>query len=306
MGGNVFAGKTAPIKRENIEPTLVRYFAELRELFPLKAYIFNGDHFVPLGSVGKKAVSGDIDLGIDTKDLVNFKYFDESVNQWGLKTSAVNDEFEKLSARARTANRTQLMLKAFLKCLTININKRAPHIYCDESKVTWGNMFSLFPQAGEKAGVQIDWMIGNIEWLKFSYHSIAYPDDSNVKGLHRTQLLLSAFQTANLSFNHVSGVKDKVSGDVVADTPNDALAVLTARLGMSIDQRVASNFYDLLTTLMNDKKVYDETIDTYLQILDHTRCDIPDVLQVEWEERKDRLGLTGKFLPEDSALINSR
>lgn len=43
-------------------------------------------------------------------------------------------------------------------------------------------------------------------------------------------------------------------------------------------------------------------IDIYLKILDSTRADIPDDLQVEWKKRRAKLGLTGKFLPDNSAL----
>jgi hypothetical protein len=43
-------------------------------------------------------------------------------------------------------------------------------------------------------------------------------------------------------------------------------------------------------------------LDTYFKILDSTRADIPDNLQEEWIGRKDRLVLSGKFLPENSKL----
>ena len=44
-GGNVFAGKTAPISLENIDPTLTAYFEELKKLFPKKSAIFDRQHF---------------------------------------------------------------------------------------------------------------------------------------------------------------------------------------------------------------------------------------------------------------------
>jgi hypothetical protein len=43
--------------------------------------------------------------------------------------------------------------------------------------------------------------------------------------------------------------------------------------------------------------------DTYLRILDKTRCDIPEDLQEYWIQNQDRLALTGKFLPDNSNLI---
>lgn len=308
-GGNVFAGRTMSIKRENIESTLAAYFAELKSIFPKKAGIFDQKHFMPLGSVGKKAVSGDIDLGVSAADLLDKEMSDESIAQWGLNPTDVQKEFEQLTKRARTSRPEQLKMKAFLKMLTQYINAHAPTLYCDEKKVTDGNMFGLFPQIDEKgqhvgSGVQIDWMIGDLNWLKFSYYSSAYPEGSNVKGLHRTQLMLAAFQVAGLSFNHVSGVKDKNTGEVIARDPDKALEVLGKYLGFRISQKDAENYY-LLHKLFKEKmrpEDYNTLINIYFKILDSTRADIPDDLQDEWRKRKDSLGLTGKFLPDTSAL----
>jgi hypothetical protein len=42
--------------------------------------------------------------------------------------------------------------------------------------------------------------------------------------------------------------------------------------------------------------------DTYLKILDSTRADIPEDLQAYWIANQERLGLKGKFLPDNSNL----
>lgn len=307
-GGNVFKGKTASIALEDIDPTLEAYFAELKKIFPKKAAIFNKQHFHPLGSVGKKPRSGDIDLGIDVKSVLDKGMTDDSIKQWNLDPAAVHKEFETLKKRARTSTDEQVMLKAFLKQLTLYINKHAPKLYCDEAKVTSGNIFGLYPQITPEGkdlgiGVQIDWMMGDLQWLKFSYHSAAYPAESNVKGLHRTQLMLAAFQQAGLSFNHVSGVKDKETGEVIAKDPAKALKALSFKLGTKITEADAEDYYKLHAKLMKIKpEDYSGILDTYFKILDSTRCDIPDDLQDQWKRRKTRLGLTGKFLPDDSAL----
>ena len=309
MGGNVFADQTSSIKREHIAPTLTAYFAELSNLFPAKDYLFNTDHFIPLGSAGKKAASGDIDLGVDIREIFDLTDVYGSLEGWGLIAADYEYEFIQLKKRALTSSDDQLLVKAFLKLLTQCINDHAEHIFCDEKKVTDGNIFTLFPQVDENnrglgTGVQIDWMIGNIEWLKFSYYSSAYPEDSNVKGLHRTQLMLSAFQVAGLSFNHVAGVKDKASSEYVAVSPEGALAVLSARLGFTITQDDAENYYRL-HQLFKENMIsteYNRLLTTYFKILDSTRVDIPDDLQLYWIARKDPLGLTGKFLPETSKL----
>ena len=308
-GGNVFAGKTAGIKREHIAPTLNAYFSELKQIFPKKAGLFNEQNFVPLGSVGKKAVSGDIDLGISAADLLDKEMSDGAIAEWGIDPKRVAAEFELLKKRARSSTPEQLRMKAFLKELTLYINKNAPSLYCDEKKVTDGNIFGLFPQQNEQgqdlgAGVQIDWMVGDLNWLKFSYYSAAYPEGSNVKGLHRTQLMLSAFQVANLSFSHIGGVKDKATGQTIANDPATALDVLSQRLEVKITAADAEDYYKLHAVLKAKLKPqdYNTLINTYLKILDSTRADIPDDLQDEWRSRKDELGLTGKFLPDNSKL----
>lgn len=309
MGGNVFADKTDSIKREYINPTLDKYFEELKRLFPKKANIFNTTHFITLGSVGKKSVSGDIDLGIDIEHIVNFDNIPETLISWEIHDDDFNNEFALLKKRARTATDEQLRSKALLKLISMHINDFTNSITCDESKVGPGVMFSCFPQYTDKnvelgTEVQIDWMVGDIEWLKFSYYSSAYPEDSNVKGLHRTQLMLSAFQVANLSFGHTDGVKDKETREVVATTPAEALAVLSERLGFTVTQEDAENYYTLYTLLAEnmDPDQMNKLLCTYFKILDSTRVDIPDNLTYHWLNYKDTLGLTGKFLPETSKL----
>lgn len=311
-GGNVFTGKTAGIKLEYIKPTMDAYFAELKQLFPKKASIFNANHFKPLGSVGKKPISGDIDLAIDSKSLLDKNFSDASIEEWGIDPKAVQQEYAKLAQRAKTSTPEQIAMKAFLKLLVLHINSHAPTLYCDEKKITNGNIFGLYPQINTKGehvgiGVQIDWMVGDIDWLTFSYHSSAYPEGSNVKGLHRTQLMLSAFNQAGLSFNHVSGVKDMDTGKVIATDPTSAIKELNKRLGTHFNADSVDDYYKLRAALKKhaSDEDYSKILDTYFKILDSTRADIPDDLQSEWKKRQHRLGLTGKFLPDDSHLKES-
>ena len=67
MGGNIFKDHAKPITRENIRPTLKKYIEHLGLIFPNKAHVF--ENFYPVGSVGKKEISGDIDLALDFKYL---------------------------------------------------------------------------------------------------------------------------------------------------------------------------------------------------------------------------------------------
>ena len=116
--------------------------------------------------------------------------------------------------------------------------------------------------------------------------------------------MLSAFQVAGLSFNHTQGVKDKATGEIVANDPDQALKILSQRLGFKISQADAEDYYRLHTLLKNKMKPedYNTLLNVYFKILDSTRADIPDDMQDEWRKRKDSLGLTGKFLPDNSAL----
>ena len=45
MGGNIFRGKTQPIKLENIEPTVELYLHELGRVFPQKKDMFTKKFF---------------------------------------------------------------------------------------------------------------------------------------------------------------------------------------------------------------------------------------------------------------------
>lgn len=307
MGGRVFEGKTSGIKKEYIQNTLEKYFQELSEVFPDKAREFNLEHFKPIGSVGKKDISGDIDLAIDSSTIVDNSFSNYDISLWGLCPQEVREEYLTLKKRARTSTEDQLMHKAILRKIVEKINSESEHIYCDPKKTTNGNIFAYFPQYDDKGnmtneGVQIDWMIGNMDWLQFSYYSSTY--EGNVKGLHRTQLMLSMFNNLGLTFNHVNGVKDKVTEEVVAKTPKEAINLLSERYDIDISREVMDDYF-LLRNLLEQslpKKQYDNIIGIYFKILDSTRCDIPDDLQETWLKRKKELGLTGKFLNEDSKL----
>jgi hypothetical protein len=309
-GGNVFKGQTSGIKKENISPTLNEYFKELAAIFPNKSKIFNEQYFNPVGSVGKVDESGDIDLAVDVSVILDKDMSDNAIAEWGVDPAEVLAEFQLLTKRARTSTPSQLRMKAFLKVLAKQINIKAPVLKADEKKVSTGNMFGLYPQSnasGKKLdiNVQIDWMVGDLPWLKFSYYSAPRLLTSNVKGLHRTQLMLSAFQVANLSFNHVTGVKDKDTDLVVAHDPGQALAMLSARLGFDILQEDAEDYFKLHALLKEKMKPadYSQLLNVYFKILDSTRADIPNNLQEEWILRKDKLSLSGKFLPATSNLL---
>jgi len=305
-GGNIFKGKTDKIPIDFIAPTLEKYYDELGRLFPKKKNVFK--QFTPVGSVGKKPMSGDIDLAIDQSAFFPEKEVDaKTLKEWNIKESDFNKTYEKFKKRARTATDADLRWRAFLKELGEYINKKSDLIYIENKKTNAGNMFGLFPQYNEKneeqeIGVQIDWMVGNLDWLMFSYYSDA--PVKNVKGLHRTQLMLAMFDAKGYGFNHVNGVKNKDTGETVADNPNDATELLGDLYGSKLTQTTLQNYVNLHEFLKRNgsKKDYESVLDIFMKILDSTRADIPWDMQDYWISVQDKLNLKGKFLPAESAL----
>ena len=297
MGGNVF-GTTCGIKKEYIQSTLNRFIDELCRIFPLRKEYLEG--YKVLGSAGKKEVSGDIDLAL-SNDLV------KDSKSWGISQTRVLEYYDKFQKRARTATHEQLMKRAFIVSIADVIKSESKLIEVDTKGSSNGSLFCTFPQLnkkGERVGmnVQIDINFGDLDWLEFAYYSDVY--EGNVKGLHRTQLMLSLFNYKGYIFSHNYGVKNKETQEIVASNPEQAIKLLSNEYGVEFTKDILSNFFTLMTFIQNNLKEESNSIfDIYLKILDSTRCDIPDPLQSYWLNNRERLGLTGKFLPETSKLI---
>ena len=297
MGGNVF-GTTSGIKKEYIQSTLNRFIDELCRIFPLRKEYLEG--YKVLGSAGKKEVSGDIDLAL-SNDLV------KDSKSWGISQTRVLEYYDKFQKRARTATHEQLMKRAFIVSIADVIKSESKLIEVDTKGSSNGSLFCTFPQLnkkGERVGmnVQIDINFGDLDWLEFAYYSDVY--EGNVKGLHRTQLMLSLFNYKGYIFSHNYGVKNKETQEIVASNPEQAIKLLSNEYEVEFTKDILSNFFTLMTFIQNNLKEDSNSIfDIYLKILDSTRCDIPDPLQSYWLNNRERLGLTGKFLPETSKLI---
>jgi len=314
MGGNVF-GSTAKINKDDIKPTLKEFLRQLISIFPKE-----GDDITSaitkhlrtiktLGSVGKKPTSGDIDLALAGSSF-------EDINDWGLDEKRVQDLFTGFKNRAKTSTDQQLMKRAVIVALAEKIDKSNTEISCDVKSSGAGTLFLEFPQYTqvgeekdqiEKTGynVQIDINIGDVDWLKFAYYSAVYKKEkeeegeSNVKGLHRTQLLVALFSNKGYTFSHNYGVKDKQTQEIVATKPEQAIDLLNTLYKLNLNSSVLSNYFTLQKTLIDGLPETDlkALYDTYLKILDRTRCDIPEDLQAYWIANQERLGLTGKLLP---------
>ena len=298
MGGNVF-DSTAPIKKEHIKPTLKEFLRQFKSIFPKAEPFFR--EMKTLGSVGKKDYSGDIDLALAGSSF-------DDINDWGLDEKRVQDLFQGFKKRARTSTDDQLMKRAVIVSVAQRILDADTEIIADIKGSGAGALFLLFPQydeANQAVGqnVQIDINVGDVDWLSFAYHSATY--SGNVKGLHRTQLMVSLFSHKGYIFSHNYGVKDRQTQEIVANNPQQAVDLLNSLYGLKLTRDTVGDYFKLMETLEAglSREDLNGVYDTYLKILDSTRADIPEDLQQYWIDSQERLGLKGKFLPDNSNLV---
>ena len=302
-GGNVF-DITSSINKENIESTVEKFVDELSRIFPAKAASFKS--FEKLGSAGKKDVSGDIDLSYDVKNI--FPDGKPDFKGWGVDEGKYNEKVALFTKRSKTASVDKIQLRAMIELIGEKLDENSSEIEVDTKSSGNGSIFCSAPQYGPNGkplgiNVQTDINIGNPEWLRFSYYSNTYA--GNVKGLHRTQLMLSLFANKGKSFSHATGVVDRETGEKEASNPQEALALLNKLYGFDISQDTLNDYFKLegyLKTNVSPEE-YNAIMDRYLKILDSTRADIPDNLQQYWIDNQSRLVLKGKFLPDTSNLV---
>lgn len=298
MGGNVF-GNTAPIKKEHIKPTLLEFFRQFKKIFPKAEPFFR--EMKTLGSVGKKDYSGDIDLALSGKSFDN-------VEDWGLDREHIMQLFQAFKKRARTATDDLLMKRAVIVAIAEIVQNSDTEIVVDMKGSGAGALFLMFPQYDEtntqlEDNVQIDINVGDVDWLEFAYYSNTY--SGNVKGLHRTQLLVSLFSNKGYIFSHNYGVKDRDTQEIVANSPQQAIDLLNKEYNLNLDRDTIGDYFKTMETLEAglSPEELNRVYDIYLKILDSTRADIPEDLQSYWIENQERLGLKGRFLPDNSNLI---
>jgi hypothetical protein len=284
MGGNVF-DSTAPIKKEHIKPTLLEFFKQFKQIFPKAEPFFR--EMKTLGSVGKKDYSGDIDLALAGSSF-------DDVEDWGLDREHIMKLFEGFKKRARTSSDDQLMKRAVIVAIAEKISQADTEIIADIKGSSAGALFLLFPQYDENKqavgqNVQIDINVGDVDWLEFAYHSATY--SGNVKGLHRTQLLVSLFSHKGFTFSHNYGVKDKQSQEIVANTPQQAIDLLNGEYDLNLDRDTIGDYFKLIEALEAGLSPQDlnAIYDTYLKILDSTRADIPEDLQVILDRKSRKI-----------------
>jgi hypothetical protein len=142
-GGNVF-GTTSPIAKTDIEPTLEVFVDKLSKLFPAKASTFKS--FEKLGSAGKKAVSGDIDLSYDIKNI--FPGGKPDFKGWGVDENKYNELLAQFTKKARTATPEKLQLRAMIVLIGDKINDSLPDVEVDLKASGAGKIFfeAIFSQ----------------------------------------------------------------------------------------------------------------------------------------------------------------
>ena len=277
MGGNIFKDRATSIEAQNIQPTIQAYREFLSSVFPQKAEAFN--FFEPVGSAGKKPVSGDLDLAIDSSHIVE-SFTGDELAKWGVDYDDWNDLYTKIHKRARTATYEMSKMRALLTLISKKMASAGMDI---GPRVTAGNIFSCFPQHNTDGRttrdfVQIDWMVGNIDWLRWAYYSCS---DTNLKGLHRTQFIVACLSAKDYTFNHFSGIKKKGASYWLIHDPESAVALMSELYG-GIDISQTYRFKDLHSWLhkVSSPGEYRDVIIKYRDILKLAKAEIPDILKI--------------------------
>ena len=280
MGGNIFKDTATSINLTDVAPTITAYIEHLGKIFPMKAEALK--YFVPVGSVGKKSVSGDLDLAIDTSHIIR-SFTGSELQKWGVDWDDWNDLYTVFHKRSRTATYEMSKMRALLTLISKKIKESGVPT---SDIVTHGNIFTCFPQHGPGGipngnKVQIDWMVGDIEWLEWSYFSSG---EKALKGLHRTQFIVAALAEAGYTFNHYCGIKKKGSSEWEITDPQAAVDLLSKEYGsLTIDETFT--FSDLNKWLLNnvDDTTYNAVVTRYKRILKLAKAVTPEELK-EFED----------------------
>jgi len=273
MGGNIFKDKATSISKDRIEPTIKAYKEMLGKIFPMKAHSIS--FFEPVGSAGKKPTSGDIDLAIDHTHIIR-SFTGSEILKWGIEWDEWNDLYTQIHKRARTATYEMSKMRALLTLISEKLAENGVELGGD---VTAGNIFTCFPQHDENGPtedfVQIDWMVGDIDWLRWSYYSHG---ETDLKGLHRTQFIVALFAEMGYTFNHFCGIKKQKTSEWLITSPEEALETLIEHYG-PIGLEDTLTFARLHSWLLKSKKdSYVSVIKRYRDILTNQKAKTPNVL----------------------------
>ena len=230
MGGEAFSGLTTTIRKEEVAQTLNALLINV--LKPVGI-----DSYVPLGSTGKKAVSGDIDIAIGPVPTSDPK-----------------------------------ALKAIKDSLLKNIQAV---VGADKAKLVGQNIALMVPIAGSTDRfVQVDVMLSGdpqkTGWLMSG-------TGEGVKGVYRNLMLSYIAKLRSeeqigtkITISFPGGVQMLRGTDVVIPRTEDPEAIISA-LGLNTKPSEITTFEDLVTILVSDPSVsnklpeYETYIGRYLQ-----------------------------------------
>jgi hypothetical protein len=184
MSGNVFkddngTSLTQRINKQEVDSTL----AWLEGITGLQLRAFK------LGTTGKKATSGDLDVAVNEKEVDKNKIV-TILKQWAQKTHP-QDNPRLWVAKSGTS-----------------VHFRTP--------------INGKPELGY---VQTDLMFGDPEWMQFT-HAGSSIEDSPYKGSHRAILMSSIAKSKGLQWSPKLGLVDRESKLVVTKDPNKVAEVL--------------------------------------------------------------------------------
>lgn len=171
-------------------------------------------------------------------------------------------------------------MKALLKMIGEKLQEHG--IDVENKKTSAGNLFTCFPQYnpdGQLTGdyIQIDWMVGDIDWLRWSYYSHG---EKGLKGLHRTQFIVACFLKLGMTFNHFKGVKLKIETEWRITDPETAVEALSCGFGpLTLEQ--TKTFRDLHSWLLENasKDDYLEVVRRYTGIIKLAKAEIPNEIK---------------------------
>ena len=109
--------------------------------------------FHPVGSVGKKSSSGDIDLAVSANELFPQGITSQSMQRWNIAPEEFVTRFDAFKKRARSSTDEQLAMKTALVLISEYINEHAPNIHMEPKKANPGNAFGMFPQYDQEGKI---------------------------------------------------------------------------------------------------------------------------------------------------------
>jgi len=267
-GGNVFTGTeydTDDVVLDNIKPTVERFVSTLSSIFPNKksTFVSLNDKSNWLGSTGKKPKSGDVDLAYSSEHF--FSNGDADTNGWGIDSNEYNALYEKNKKAARSATDEQIQVKSLIQLIVKKINGSGNDLYASDKAANGGTIHFSYPQYstdGKKLDLnaQLDLDTGDMDWLKFRYNSELPDDDSEIKGLHRGQLMLAMFAATGYTFKNGKGFVRKETGDVLGNKPQDAIEVFNDEYKpkQPLTLEITSNYNRLMDYIKTNLKPDDK------------------------------------------------